>query len=148
MKTIILFHVVATIMMAGVIWVIQVLHYPLFSAVGASEFRTYEAEHTTRITLIVLPLMAVEALTAMALVAEPPLNVPRWLLWLGLGLVGVVWFMTAFVHVPQHGRLAQGFDTTVHNALVTSNWIRTLAWTARVVIVMILIDRVFFISAS
>ena len=39
--------------------------------------------------------------------------------------------MTFAVHVPQHRNLHRGFDARVLRALVGSNWIRTLLWTAR-----------------
>ena len=48
-----------------------------------------------------------------------------------LGLVLLIWGITAFVSVPAHQRLAQGFDLEAHTRLVQTNWIRTLAWTAR-----------------
>jgi len=37
--------------------------------------------------------------------------------------------------VPQHGRLEQGFDESTHRALMAGNLVRTLAWTARGVLV-------------
>jgi hypothetical protein len=49
----------------------------------------------------------------------------------GAALIAVVWLSTAFVQVPYHRRLEQGFDAAAARALATSNWIRTFAWTAR-----------------
>ena len=33
--------------------------------------------------------------------------------------------------MPRHNLLAAGFDAAVIDSLVASNWIRTIAWTAR-----------------
>ena len=39
--------------LTGLIWTIQVVHYPLFARVGEAEWRAYEREHQRRITLVV-----------------------------------------------------------------------------------------------
>ena len=70
------------------------------------------------------------------MVLLPPAALPSWSRWLGLGLVLPVWASTALLQVPAHGRLAEGFDTATHTRLVTTNWIRTIAWTARGVLVL------------
>jgi hypothetical protein len=51
--------------------------------------------------------------------------------WTGLALVAAIWLSTAAIQVPCHAKLAAGFDAEVHARLVSSNWIRTVAWTAR-----------------
>ena len=45
-------HALATVMMAGLIWFVQLVHYPLFAFVGASDFVLYDREHTRRVTWI------------------------------------------------------------------------------------------------
>ena len=49
----------------------------------------------------------------------------------GISLVAVIWLSTAFIQVPCHNRLVDGFDEEAHSRLVGSNWIRTVAWTIR-----------------
>jgi hypothetical protein len=39
-------HLAATAAMVGLIWFVQVVHYPLFASVGADEFVAYENAHT------------------------------------------------------------------------------------------------------
>ena len=121
--------------MVGLIWVIQLVHYPLFAQVGTEQFRIYEGEHTRLITFIVGPVMLIELLSALALLAEsPPTGVPGWLPWLLVGLLGLVWLSTIFLQIPLHGQLTAGFDIVTHGRLVATNWIRTVAWTLRGVI--------------
>jgi hypothetical protein len=124
-------HAAATWAMLGLIWFVQVVHYPLFARVGAAGFPLYEAAHASRTTLVVGPLMVIELLTAVWLVATMPAGVSRPAAWLGLGLVAVIWLSTALLQVPQHNVLARGFDPAAHVLLVTSNWVRTMAWTLR-----------------
>ena len=115
--------------LTGLIWVIQVVHYPLFSAVGRSEFAAYEASHTRLITMVVGPVMLLELATSVLLLVVRPASVPMWAAATGVGLVAIVWLSTIALQVPAHGRLAQGFADDAHAMLVHSNWIRTIAWT-------------------
>lgn len=132
----------ATLAMFGVILVIQIVHYPLFSRVGAENFRAYEAAHTALITLVVFPLMLAELITALLLALQPPRSVPSLAAWIGLALVGVTWLSTAFIQVPLHGRLSAGFDASAHQALVATNWLRTIAWSLRAVLVLWMVWRI------
>ena len=125
-QALLLIHAAATVAMAGIAWFVQVVHYPLFALVG-DEFAAYEARHAERTTLVVAPLMTIEALAAVLIV----IRAPGVLTAVGLALVALLWLATAVVQVPCHRRLAQGFDAGVHRRLVATNWLRTVAWTAR-----------------
>lgn len=114
----------STLPLVGVIWTVQVVHYPLFGAVGEADFIGYHARHSTRISVVVIPLMLVELATTLGSVVVGSGS------WRGLVPVGVVWATTFLVSVPLHGRLGSGFDVRAHRALVVTNWIRTAAWTA------------------
>ena len=124
-------HLAATLVMVGVIWFVQVVHYPLFAAVGASGFRTYAAEHGRRTTLVVAAPMLIELGTGVALLWRRPGAVPSSWVWVGLGLLAVVWASTFGLQVPRHAELANGFDVRAHRRLVAGNWLRTAAWSAR-----------------
>jgi hypothetical protein len=109
----------------------QLVHYPLFARVGAASFPAYEAAHQVRITWIVAPLMIVELAAAAWLAFRPPPGIPPAAAWTGLALALIAWAVTGLVSAPLHGVLAGGFDAGAHRALVTTNWIRTAAWTGR-----------------
>jgi hypothetical protein len=38
--------------------------------------------------------------------------------------------VTVVASVPAHRALGDGFDASAHARLVTTNWLRTVAWTA------------------
>ena len=117
----------ATLFMIGIIWFVQVVHYPLFARVEPGSFVTYEREHTRRTTWIVAPLMIVEAVVASALLlldAGPATA-------LGALLLVGIWASTFFVQVPCHRVLERGWSASAHTRLVRSNWLRTALWTAR-----------------
>jgi len=133
-------HAVSTLMMTGLIWMVQVVHYPLFARVGEAEFRDYERQHTRRITWLVGPLMLAEGATATVLLLLLPPGAARELAIIGVVLLLVNWGSTAFLQVPCHARLSRGFDREVVRRLVSTNWIRTVAWSVRGVLAVILFE--------
>jgi uncharacterized membrane protein len=135
MPWLLVIHAVATCFMAGVIWIIQVVHYPLFGMVGRDGFAAYERSHASRITPVVGTAMLLEAAcTGLLLLALGELasrGIPRWMPVVGAILLAGIWISTFALQVPLHGQLAQGFEDATHDALVRSNWIRTVGWTLR-----------------
>jgi hypothetical protein len=131
-----LLHLASTLFMAGVIWFVQVVHYPLFDAVGRAGFAAYERRHTALTTYVVGPPMLVEAATAGLLFWFRPPGVPAWPLWAGAVLLAGIWLSTALVQVPCHEALSREFDPAVHLRLVSTNWVRTAAWTLRGLLVL------------
>jgi hypothetical protein len=80
--------------------------------------------------------MLLEVFTALLIFWFRPPGVETWQLWIGLTLLGVIWLSTALIQVPCHEVLSQGFDPVVHHRLVTTNWIRTTAWSLRALLVL------------
>lgn len=134
-----LVHAAATWFLAGLIWVVQLVHYPLFDHVERSRFADFERLHAARITWIVGPAMALELGSGLWLLAVAPAGSARVLLTLGAGLLALLVVCTACVQVPCHRRLEQGFDAAVHRRLVSTNWWRTAAWSARALLVTALL---------
>jgi len=128
-------HLVATLMMAGLIWFVQVVHYPLFAAVGDGALRDYAQEHARRTTVVVMPLMVVELLGAVWLAFARPGAAA----WTGLALLAVIWTSTAFLQVPLHQSLAVAGSRREVARLVRGNWIRTMGWTLRVPVAVYLL---------
>jgi len=126
-----LVHLAATWAMVGLIWFVQVVHYPLFAAVGADGFVGYAADHVRRTGWVVAPPMLVEGASALLLLGWRPAAVPASWVWVGFAGVVLVWLSTALLQVPRHRRLGAGFDPAVARALVATNWLRTAVWTAR-----------------
>lgn len=124
-------QLVASAWMLGLIWFVQIVHYPLYAAVGSPQFAAYEQRHTQLTTWVVGPAMLVEAASALLLVWCRPRGVSSRAAWFGLVLVAVIWLSTAALQVPCHDQLVRGFDADVHRRLVVSNWIRTTAWSCR-----------------
>lgn len=101
-------HLTATLAMVGIIWFVQVVHYPLFECVGKRGFQSYSAAHSRLTGLVVGPPLLVEAATAVALLFSRPLGVPAALAWTGLALLALVWLSTAPLQAPVTARSGSG----------------------------------------
>jgi hypothetical protein len=124
-------QVVASVGMFGVIWMVQIVHYPLMRFVSGEQFARFETAHRVRISWVVGPLMAVEGVCVLAFLVVPPAGLPWWLPWVGAGVEAVAIGTTVFVSAPLHEKLNAHFDPATLNRLVATNWIRTIAWTCR-----------------
>ena len=131
LKLVLLTNLASTLYMVGLIWCIQLVHYPLFALVGKEAFAGYEAAHSYWLTLVVGPPMLIEAATTLCLLFYRPAHISLAAALSGALLLAVIWFSTMYLQVPQHNRLAGGFDAAAHQFLVTSNWVRTVAWSLR-----------------
>ena len=136
MEYLLLAHLAATLFMVGLIWFVQIVHYPLFARIGEGSFRPYSEAHSRLTSYVVGPPMLLEATTALLLVFRRPEEVPLYLALAGLALVAAIWLSTALLQVPRHTALGSGFDRTAWRGLVGTNWIRTVAWSARGFVVL------------
>lgn len=132
-------QVIGSVGMFGVIWTIQLVHYPLMRHIPDSAFVEYERRHTAAISLVVGPLMAVEGISVLAVFFFTPAGIPGWAPWVGGAFEAIAIGTTAFVSAPMHGRLEGGLDTSLLDRLIATNWIRTIAWTGRAAIAIVMI---------
>ena len=128
MKELLLIHAAATWALVGLIWTIQVVHYPLFARVGVAQFVAYHRAHTRRIAWVVGPLMLVELGTALLLCMG---RQGQLVWWVSLLPLAYNWSATGWVQVPLHRQLGARADPALIQRLVRSNWGRTWAWTLR-----------------
>ena len=127
---VLLVNVAAVLFMAGFIWTMQLVHYPLLDRVGADAFAAYEQAHNRLFFLVAGPGVLATLVSGVAMLLVRPAGVPLWAALLGLGLFAVIVVSTALFQAPQHGVLSAGFDRGAYEFLVRTNWIRTAAWSA------------------
>jgi hypothetical protein len=128
-------NLVVAAALAGLIWTIQLVHYPLFALVGAREWPHYEAEHQRRITRLVAPLMLANVGLALTVLAEDA-SASRLL---NASLAIGIFIATGLLLGPMHRRLEAHASTAAIRLLVRANWARTAAWTAQVLVAILLI---------
>jgi hypothetical protein len=124
-------HALATAVMAGVIWTVQLVVYPGFGQAGpTAAWQAVHEAHTRRTGRLVALPWAAQGATLAALLVRRPEGAPPALLAAAAVLAGVPVVVTVLVSVPLHGRLARGWDADAWGRLVRTNWLRTAAWTA------------------
>lgn len=128
MTSLLVAHFAISWALVGLIWTIQVVHYPLLKDIGSSEFVAYHARHMSRITWVVGPLMLAEVGSAGLLLYAGERSLP---FFVSLGALGVIWISTALSQVPLHQNLTHGYHAPTIDRLVRTNWWRTLAWSVR-----------------
>jgi len=102
------------------------VNYPTWPLIGANEFRAYHrALSPLIIGHMVVPLIVATILTILLLWFRPP-SIPRWMIWLALGLQLVAWVSTFTIQLPIQGQLsAEGLSLPLIDRLrVTSFWFR------------------------
>ena len=117
--------------MVGVIWFVQVVHYPLFKTVSHSTFAAYHAQHTQRTGWVVIGPMLSELVLAFVLFSTSPAGTVRWAALAGMIILIGIWASTFLSHVPAHKQLSQGFSPKTLTYLLRWNWIRTAGWSLR-----------------
>ena len=127
MKFLIISNLSITILMLGIIWFVQLVHYPLFPKADLNNFKNFHSEHTKRISWIVAPLMISEGLVSTVLFVK----MPSIITFIGLSILIFIWISTFFIQVPINNKLNKEFDVKLFYKLLKSNWIRTIGWSLR-----------------
>ncbi|MAO65289.1 MAG: hypothetical protein CL666_09845 [Balneola sp.] len=114
--------------MMGLIWLVQLVHYPSFRFVSEQNYLDFQNHHVHSIDKIVIPIMIIEITTSFALSwYEGFLSLNA----LGFLIVLMIWISTGLFSVPAHSKLESGKDLEAINKLVSTNWIRTILWTLK-----------------
>lgn len=134
-----LLNLLFTGFMTGLIWFVQIVHYPIFARVAPDYFRGFHAAHMSLTGRVVILPMLIELGLAFVLA----FRVSGWMSWAALALVGVAWLSTFLFSVPAHGQLGEGFNAEAITRLVATNWIRCWAWTLRAGLLVYMVVRFF-----
>jgi hypothetical protein len=107
----------------GASFVESFVNYPTWALVGAMEFRAFhEAVGQLVIRYMVIPMLFTTALTVLLLWFRPG-PVPRWALWLSIGLQLVTWASTAAIQLPIQFELSRdGVSLALLERLIVTNW--------------------------
>jgi len=108
--------------MAAVAWLILLCTYPDFAQWRTEGFATAHEGYTRRVGWVVGPLLGLQ-------MAAHVWSVVQGGGWLGLGLVGFSWVLTAAWSVPCHRQLQrEGPSSPALRSLVHSHAWRTAVW--------------------
>ncbi len=132
-------HLIMTSYMLGGIWIIQIIHYPLFSLVGKENFINYELQHIQKTSFVIALPMLFELISFGGLLYFSNSFRQSKFFWVSGFLIVIIWLVTFIVSVPQHNILSLGYNQKAIDLLVKSNWIRTICWSLRVILLIPLI---------
>lgn len=124
-------HWFATVYMTGLIWFVQLVHYPLMDRARHGDYVEFQRQHMWRTTVVVGPAMLVELISGITLLFMRPEFISFTWALINLIALMLIWVSSATLQVPSHRKLEKGFRADAHQLLVRSNWIRTVLWTAR-----------------
>ena len=125
-------HLIFTSIMTGVIWVIQIVHYPSFHFIEKELYTAFQKFHMNKISIIVIPIMLAELITGMMLFLDRGSKSP--FLIISFVILVLIWLITGVFFSKAHNELMTGYQELVVNQLVVMNWIRTLLWTLRLLL--------------
>lgn len=127
-ELIFLINTFSSFFMTGLIWVVQLVHYPSFHFVGTKNFQAFQQHHVNSIDKIVIPVMVAEITSSFGLAW-----IDGWfsLNASGFYLVIAIWAATGLFSVPAHSRLENSKDVNAIKKLVSTNWVRTVLWTIK-----------------
>jgi len=125
-------NLIVTSIMVGIIWIVQLLVYPAFKIVGEARHRIYHEKHMRDISPLVAPLMVLE----FALAVIWMIGSRETFQIMNLSCAIILWLSTFLIQVPLHQKLKDKFDIKHINALIKSNWIRTIIWTFKLTIII------------
>ena len=134
MKLLLLLSSVSTVFNTGLIWTIQLLHYPGFLKVGSSHHQDYHQFHMNAITPLVGISMTIELFSSLSLLFFLNEVPSKPMYWLGVLLLIAIWLHTALIAVPLHSQLSQHFELEIAQKLIDTNWWRTFFWSLRTAI--------------
>lgn len=109
------------------VWLVQLIIYPSFAHIGATEFTSWHREYVGKISVVVTPLILIQMLLVLRLIYL----IPALKYFLMLVCLAVIWISSFSLSVPCHKKLRKiGKDPAVIKRLVRTNWVRTILWTA------------------
>ncbi len=129
------FHLIFSAIMVGVIWVIQLVHYPSFHFIDKAIYDSFQKFHMNKISIIVIPVMILELATGFLLLIGNSKNI---LIIISFGILILIWGITGLFFSDAHGKLISGYNELIVNKLVSMNWIRTALWTFKMILLLYL----------
>ena len=137
MSFIFLLNLVLAFIAVGLIWTIQLVHYPSMRFIPKERFVEYHNFHSIRISFLAVPLMVTELGTSLILFYQNYNNAIQTIFLINLVIVVLIWLSTFLIQVPLHNALSKEKQSEKLSKLICTNWIRTILWTARSILMIL-----------
>ena len=124
--------------MCGLIWTIQIVHYPFFKFINNQDFYKAHIFHQQKISFIVVPLMLIELSTGIYILYLY-LESNFLFYFINLLIIFIIWATTFFIMVPIHKTLLLNNSIKNIKKLIFFNWIRTISWSLKSILLLYLL---------
>lgn len=138
-SSVFILHLVSTSIMVGVIWIIQLVHYPTFLFIDKQKYMKFQEFHMSRVSYIVMPTMIAELFSGIYILFYNNVLMVNTFFLLASFSLFLNWVITALVFVKIHNGLLIKYEKNIILLLVKFNWIRTILWSLRLVFLTIII---------
>ncbi|PSN15625.1 hypothetical protein C7293_06510 [filamentous cyanobacterium CCT1] len=139
-----LFYTVLICYNLGIIWLAQLVVYPLFAKVGPAEYVTYHKFYSSHIPLpVIIPGFSCFLVPIVIMFLRPE-SVPLGLALANAacGMLGL--WVTVALEIPRHARLERGGkQLEVIQELIRYNWPRTLGITGSAFLTLMMLTLAF-----
>lgn len=138
-SSVFILHLVSTSIMVGVIWIIQLVHYPTFLFIDKQKYMKFQEFHMSRVSYIVMPTMIAELFSGIYILFYNNVLMVNTFFLLASFSLFLNWVITALVFVKIHNGLLIKYEKNIILLLVKLNWLRTILWSLRLVFLTIII---------
>ena len=129
-----IFEIIINSILVGIILSTQFVSYPLFLTVNQNQFKMYHDFYTKSVSYIVVPFMLIEIFTNAFNLYN--INDVYPLYFVSTFLLLFIWLSTILIQVPLHNSINLDYDTLQIKQLINSNWIRTILWISKLLILV------------
>jgi len=144
---VLIINLAAAAFLAGLTWYIQIVHYPLFIFIERKSFLEYHIYHLKKNAYMIFAPMLVEGTFAILFTFDYPLTVSSLIPFLCLCISTAMWLITFSKLVPlQDSLTVDGLNKEVVEQLIKLNWIRTIGWSVKALILMYCMAKMVFLA--
>jgi hypothetical protein len=108
----------------GIVWLVQVVSWPIFVYVGPNEFEAYHLAWWRGIRYVIFVPSGLTLVGTILLLRFTPSGVPHGILWAALGLYVLTYLLTAVWWGPQQMKLKDP-HAPQFGVILKTHWVRT-----------------------
>ena len=127
-------QIVCNSYLVSLVLITQFITYPTFLSIDKKKFPDFHKKYVNKISLIVAPVMIIELLT----LSHIAYFSKDFLIIKSLILLLVIWLTTFFIMIPSHNKISKAFNKKEINMLINYNWVRTILWSFKLLLIIFL----------
>ena len=128
-----LIQIISNSILIGVLLITQIISYPSLYSIDKTYFEKYHKNYVNSISYVVIPLMLIELFSLLYLT----FYVSDLFMIKSLLILITIWLFTFICIVPLHNSLSKKRSDDTIIRLVNYNWLRTILWSIKLIIILI-----------